>query len=95
MYFALSQKYDMLDLNEKPLSFGLQALEKASDEMLVDKAWELYLVLLPNWDSKNRMSFNDFLNKARRKDSKPEVSTISKTDMERYADIANLQRYKS
>lgn len=95
VYFTLSQSYNMLDLNELPLSFGLQALEKATDEMLTTKAWELYLVLLPNWESKSRMGFSDFLKKVKRKEDVSGVSSISKADLDRYVDIADLQRYKS
>lgn len=78
-----------------PLAFGLKAIEKANDEVLTQKAWELYLVLLPNWDSKNRMSFTDFLKKTKKKETDTNTTTITKTDMERYADIVNLKRHEA
>lgn len=78
-----------------PLAFGLRAIEKANDEVLTEKAWELYLVLLPNWDSKSRMSFADFLSKTKRNDADADTTTITKTDMERYADVVNLKRNKA
>lgn len=77
-----------------PFSFGLQALEKAIEETITEKAWDLYLVLLPNWDSKDRLNFNDFLKKIKRTGNNISVSTISEDDMKRYADIADLQRHR-
>lgn len=95
IYDTLSQRYEILDLNEKPFLFGLTALEKANDERLTDKAWELYLVLLPNWESKDRLGFGDFLNKLKRGNSVSSTEqTISKDDLDRYADLADLKSTK-
>lgn len=77
-----------------PLAFGLKAYERACEEQLTNRAWDLYLIMLPNWDSKDRMDFKEFLAKARGKQKAiaGNSSTIDKRDLDRYADIANLKR---
>ncbi len=84
----------MADLGEKPLWFGLKMIRKAGDERLRQQAWDLWLMLYPNWDKKDRVQFPEFLKRIKGPDVKPSKYKLTDDDIERYCDLADLVRHR-
>lgn len=85
----------MSDLGEMPIAFGLKMIRKANEEKFVDRAWQLWLMLFPNWDKKHRIGFEEFLKKlGMKKDGSRAVKEVTQEEIDRFSDIADLVRHK-
>lgn len=83
---------------ELPLSMALKLADKEADEMLTEKAWQLYLTVLPHQDPKKKpLTFESILRKmnpfhGKKKTSKTSGMKVTDDMMNVFNDFADLKK---
>ena len=76
---------------DMPIGWAMRLIRKAIEEKAESRAWQLYCSAYPNMDKKHFKTFEQFYPKKKKpKATKP----VTKADMERFADIADLLKHR-